>query len=184
MKKQKTKAFFLLALPFIFNLGCTAMNRKDLPEQKTVEHIELPRFMGRWYVIASIPTRFEKGAFNATETYTWNEKKQQIDIDFRFNQDSATGPEKKIPQRAFIYNEESKAEWRVQPFWPLKFAYLIVGIANDYSDTVIGVPDRGNVWIMARTPKIDETRYAQLVSQIQNLGYDIGELKKVPQIWP
>jgi apolipoprotein D and lipocalin family protein len=153
----------------------------NLPPQPTVSKVEISRFMGQWYVIANIPTFLEKNAFNATEKYTWNQDAQRIDIDFRFNKNSFDGPEKKIPQKAFIYNTQTNAEWRVQPFWPLKFAYLIVGLADDYSDTIIGVPDRGHVWIMARTPKISETRYNELVEKVKSFGYDITQLQKVPQ---
>ena len=152
-----------------------------LPPQPTVPKVEISKFMGPWYVIASIPTAFEGGAYNAVETYTWNEEKERIDVDFRFNKDSFDGPEKKYPQKAFIYDQESKAEWRVQPFWPLKFAYLIVGLADDYSDTIVGVPDRSHVWIMAREPRITETRYNELVAKVKSLGYDLSKLQKVPQ---
>ena len=154
---------------------------KSLPPQPTVPHVEIPKFMGRWYVIANIPTPFEKGAHNAIETYVWNEAKDRIDIDFRYNKDSFDGAEKKYPQKGFIYNQATKSEWRVQPFWPLKFAYLIVHLADDYSDTIIGVPDRGYVWIMAREPKISDARYAELVEKVRSFGYDIGKLQKVPQ---
>ncbi len=157
------------------------MSFKDLPEQKTVGRVELQKFMGRWYVIASIPTSFEEGAVNAVETYTWNEEKERIDIDFRFHKDRADGPEKVIPQKGFIYNKDTNAEWRIQPFWPLKFAYLIVDLADDYSDTIIGVPNRKYVWIMARSPKIADARYAALVEKVRVLGYDLTQLKKVPQ---
>jgi len=163
-------------------VACSGVN-KNLPEQKTVPHVNLPRFMGKWYVIASIPTMFEKGAVNAIETYTWNEEDQLIDIDFRFRQDSATGKEKSIPQKGFIFDKNSNAEWRIQPFWPLKFAYLIIDLAKDYSDTTIGVPDRGHVWIMAREPSLPATRYNAIVAKLKSLGYDMSALKTVPQVW-
>lgn len=164
----------------IFLQGCSS-TKKDLPVQNTVPNVDLPRFMGRWYVIANIPTIFEKGAFNAIENYTWNEKKNRIDVDFTFNKDAFDGPLKSMPQKAFIYNQDTKAEWRIQPWWPLKFAYLVVDLAPDYSDTIIGVPSREYVWIMARTPQIYEKRYQELVSKVQSLGYDIAKLQKVPQ---
>lgn len=175
---MKLKALALLLIPSF--LGCSSLDKK-LPEQKAVHHVELEKFMGRWYVIANIPTRFEIGAYNATETYTWNEKGQFIEVDFRFRQDAFNGPEKKIPQKGFVFNRETKSEWRIQPFWPLQFVYLIVDVAPDYSDTIIGVPDRGNVWIMARSPQMSEERYQQLVTKIAAFGYDISELKKIPQ---
>jgi apolipoprotein D and lipocalin family protein len=154
---------------------------RDLPPQPIVNKVEIPRFMGKWYVIANIPTMFEKNAYNATETYSWNSEKSQIDIDFKFNKNGFDGPVKSIPQKAFIFDDKTKAEWRVQPFWPLKFAYLIVDLADDYSDTIIGVPSRNHVWIMARTPQIPADRYARLVEKTKSLGYDIAKLEKVPQ---
>jgi apolipoprotein D and lipocalin family protein len=175
------KTFALLTLLSTLLLACASTSK--LPPQPTVAHVDIPRFMGKWYVIASIPTSFEKNAHNATETYTWNEKEQRIDVDFRFLKESFKGEEKKIPQKGFIYNQQTKAEWRIQPFWPLKFAYLIVGLADDYSDTIIGVPDRGNVWIMARAPSIAPARYDALVAQVKAFGYDVTKLKLVPQKW-
>ena len=158
------------------------MKTQSLPEQKTVPFVEINRFMGPWYVIANIPTVFEKGAYNAVESYAWNEKENRIDINFTYNNGRADGPVKSIPQKGFIYDEKSHAEWRVQPWWPFKFAYLIVDLAPDYSDTIVGVPDRGHVWIMSRTPKMDDNRYQVLVEKVRSLGYDISALQKVPQI--
>lgn len=149
---------------------------------KTAEKVDIQRFMGKWYVIANIPTFIEKGAHNATETYTWNEKENRIDVDFEFNADSFEGEKKSYPQKAFIYNKETNAEWRIQFFWPLKFAYLIMDVAQDYSYTVIGVPDRGHVWIMARTPSMPEETYQKLVADIKAQNFDVSELKKVPQL--
>ncbi len=154
---------------------------KSLPPQTTVAHVDIPRFMGKWYVIANIPTFLEKGAHNAVETYTWNANKSRIDIDFRFSKDSFTGKERIIAQKAWIYDERSNAEWRVQPIWPLKLAYLVVDLSIDYSDTIVGVPNRNYVWIMAREPQISERRYKELVSKVEVLGYDITKLQLVPQ---
>ncbi|MES3039262.1 MAG: lipocalin family protein [Bdellovibrionota bacterium] len=157
------------------------MDKSKLPKQETVPYVDIPKFMGNWFVISAIPTYFEKDAFQATEAYTWNEKKDRIDIDYRHKEGSMNGKEKSIPQKAFIYNKETNSEWRVQPFWPLKFAYLVIDLAPDYSDTVIGVPDRDHVWIMARSRVMNEDRYNELVEKIRKLGYDTSKLIKVPQ---
>jgi apolipoprotein D and lipocalin family protein len=171
--------FFLLT-PFM--LGCASLP-DNLPEQKISRKVDLPRFMGRWYVIASNPTVFESGANNATETYTWNEAKQRIDVDFRFHQDTPNGKEKTIPQKGFVYDHVTNAEWRIQPFWPLKFGYLIIGLAEDYSDTTIGTPGRDNVWVMSRSPSLSEARYHEILQRLRTLGYDVSKIKKVPQVW-
>lgn len=184
MKFQKLHAAWLLCLSAILltTTGCSGVN-KNLPDQKLNRHVDIPKFMGRWYVIASIPTMFETGAVNAVETYTWNEKEDRIDVDFRFRKDSPEGKEKVIPQKAFIHDKTTNAEWRIQLFWPLKFAYLIIDLAEDYSDTTIGVPSRGHVWIMARKPTMSPERYEAILERLKFLGYDLGALKKVPQVW-
>ena len=167
----------LLNLTFL----CLITSCSSLPELKTVEKIEIPKFMGSWYVIANIPTFIEKGAHNAQETYTWNEKESRIDVDFSFNKDSFDGEKKSYPQKAFIYNTKTNAEWRVQPIWPLRFAYLIVGVAPDYSWTIIGVPNRNYVWIMARTPTLSQDTYDMIVAKVKENHFDITKLKIVPQ---
>ncbi len=165
-----------------FLAGCSTTD-KSLPDQPTVDHVELPKFMGRWFVIASIPTSFETDAVNATETYTWNAEAERIDIDFRYRKEKPDGEEKSVPQKAWVENTQTNAEWRVRPFWPLKFAYLIVDLAPDYSDTIVGRPGRENVWIMAREPRMSEVRYRQLLRKVEGFGYDMSKLKKVRQEW-
>lgn len=150
-------------------------------ELKTVQKVDIPKFMGTWYVIANIPTFIEKGAHNAIEKYSWNEKEDRIDVDFTFNKDGFDGEKKSYPQKGFIYNKMTNAEWRIQPFWPLKFTYLVMDLAPDYSWTVIGVPNRSYVWIMARNSKMDENLYSELVQKIKAQGFDIKLLEKVPQ---
>jgi apolipoprotein D and lipocalin family protein len=168
---------------FAFLAACSTGDLdKKYGALKLVDKVNLNRFMGRWYVIANIPTFIEKGACNATETYTWNEEKQRIDIDFKFNKDSINGEQKSYSQKGFIFDKENNSEWRIQPFWPLKFSYLILDLdKKDYSYTVIGVPNRGHVWIMARTPKLDKLLYSDIVRNIAKMGFDISQLKLVPQ---
>lgn len=137
--------------------------------------------MGKWYVIANIPTFIEKGAHNAVETYTWNEKENRIDVNFEFRKNSFEGEKKNYPQKAFIHDKTSNAEWRIQMFWPLKFPYLVMDLATDYSYTVVGVPNRSYVWIMARTPTLPEATYQDILKRIEAQHYDTTLIQKVPQ---
>ncbi|MCF7824918.1 MAG: lipocalin family protein [Candidatus Marinimicrobia bacterium] len=152
-------------------------------EQKLVDTVDIPRFMGDWYVIANIPTIFEKGAVNAIENYTWNEEKGIVDVTFTYRADSLQGKLKRMTQRGFIYDTASNAEWRVQPIWPLRLGYLIIDLAEDYSYTVIGVPNRKYLWIMARESTLSEDIYTAILDRIATQGYDVGLIQKVPQIW-
>jgi apolipoprotein D and lipocalin family protein len=174
---MKTMKFMLIALTFLI-MSCATKH----PPLKKVPSVDINRFMGKWYVIASIPTFIEKGAHNAVETYTWNEKEKRIDVYFTFNKGSFKGEKKEYTQKAFVH-DKSGNEWRIQFFWPLKFPYLILELDQEYSYTVIGVPNRDYVWIMAKTPTLPENTYQEIIERLKLQHYDIKLIEKVPQNW-
>ena len=161
-----------LILFFLF--GCSSVEYN-----KTVEKIDIEKFMGRWFVQAGRFTFLEKGAFNAFETYTYNKAEDRIDIDFTFNKKSLDGEKKSIPQKGWIHNKNTNAHWKVSPFWPLKFDYLVIDLAADYSWTAIGVPNQKYLWIMSRSPSFDEQQIREVLDRLNEKNYDIGELVTV-----
>jgi apolipoprotein D and lipocalin family protein len=144
----------------------------------TVEAVDLKRFMGDWYVIASIPTSIEKTAFNAVESYRLNED-GTVGITFTFNKGSLEGPFKKYQYRGFIRDKASNAVWDYQIFWPFKSEGRVIYLAADYSQTVIGRSKRDHVWIMARTPSISDEDYRKILRFLTEQGYQLDNLRKV-----
>jgi len=151
---------------------------------KTVDHVEIPRFMGDWYVLGGRFTYMEKEVYNSIERYTWNSKENRIDVDFTYRKGSFDGPIKAIPQKAWIENTKSNAHWKVSPFWPLKFDYLVLDLAADYSWTAIGVPSQKYLWIMARDWKNPAPIMSEAIERLRQKGYDTSNLVIVPHRWP
>lgn len=149
---------------------------------KTVDHVDLERFMGAWYVIANIPTFLEKEAYNAVETYSLNDD-GTIDTDFTFRKGGFDGKLKEYDPKGFVLDKESNARWGMRFVWPIKADYRIVYLNDDYTQTIIGRQARDYVWIMARTPEISDSDYDKLVTLVESLGYDISKLNRVPQRW-
>jgi apolipoprotein D and lipocalin family protein len=147
---------------------------------ETVENVDLKRFMGSWYVMGIIPNFIEKNAVNGIETYTLKDD-GSIAIEYQFRKNSPDGKLKVIHSKAWVYNKETNAEWRVQFFYPIRFPYLIIDLADDYSYTVIGVPNRKFVWIMNRTPKIAENTYKEIIARLKKIGYDTEKIVAMPQ---
>jgi apolipoprotein D and lipocalin family protein len=160
--------------------GCAIHAPAPMP---TVPHVDLERFMGRWYVIASIPTPMEKGAHNAVESYRLAGD-GSIETTFTFNAGAFDGPEKRYRPRGFVLDRASNAHWGMQFVWPFRADYRIVYLTPDYSQTVIARAARDYVWVMARTPAISDADYRHIVALVGSLGYDVGLLRKVPQRWP
>jgi apolipoprotein D and lipocalin family protein len=169
----------LLLLPFaLFLLGLESVR---LPPVPTVASVDLPRYMGRWFVIANIPTSFEKGAHNSVESYSLNSDGTIATL-FTCRKDSFDGEIKTMKPRAFV-RDASNAAWGLQFVWPLKVEHLIAYLSPDYSRTIIARTKRDYVWIMARTPEISEADFEILAAKVAELGYDRTKLQRVPQRW-
>ncbi|MDP9065408.1 MAG: lipocalin family protein [Pseudomonadota bacterium] len=143
------------------------------------DHVNLPKFMGRWYVIANIPTFVEKGAFDATETYVLNAD-GTIGVTFTYHKGSFDGPVKTMSPKGFV-RDASNAVWGMQFIWPFKSDYRIAYLNADYSQVIVARAARDYVWIMARTPQISPASYESLVAKVKALGYDVEKLQRVPQ---
>jgi apolipoprotein D and lipocalin family protein len=171
---------FLAAIAALALAGCSSVPRTPVP---LVGHVDLERFMGDWYVIASIPTYIERDAWNAVESYRIDPD-GSIATTFTFRKGGFDGPEKRYTPRGFVVDRESNAVWGMQFVWPIKADYRIAYLSDDYGQTVIAREARDYVWIMARSPSISEADYARLTELIASMGYDTTRLRKVPQRWP
>ena len=167
-----------LAIAAVLVGGCAANG----PEMNTVDHVDIDRFMGPWYVIANIPTFLEKGAHNAVETYSLNDD-GSIATSFTFRKDSFDGKPKEYNPKGFILDNKSNARWGMRFVWPIKADYRIVYLDEDYTQTIVGRQNRDYVWVMARTPTISDRDYDKLYDFVASLGYDTAKLERVPQRW-
>ena len=177
-------SIFHISLSFsLLIIGCNNhLDENELLKMKTVDFVDIERFMGDWYVIANIPTFIEKRATNAIESYKLGDT-GIIETTFTFYQDSPDGEKKVYRPKGFIYNTKTNAEWRMQFIWPFKMPFLIIGLDDDYQYTVIGYPSRKYVWIMAREPKLSDEVYEGILSNLAEVGYDISQINKILQQW-
>ena len=160
----------------VFIINCAKVNTVQ-----TVENVNLEKFMGDWFVIASVPTFIERNAINPIETYTLN-KNGYIDTKFSFYTSSLMDKKKTYTAKAYIKNRITNAEWGMQFFWPIRFSYLIVDLSTDYSFTVISVPSKKYIWIMSKTMILDDGVYIQIIEKLKNNGYDISKIVRTNQI--
>lgn len=169
----------LIFIITIFLYGCQSVSY-----QKTIDYLDFQRFLGKWYVIAGRTTFLEKGAYNSTEEYSWDEEKKQIGISFHYFKDSFDGPKKSVPQKGWIYNQNTKAHWKVSPYWwPIKFDYLVIDLDPNYNWVVVGVPNQNYVWIMSRQWQMNDQDLEIIINRLKSLGYNSKDIKRIPQKW-
>ena len=172
----------LLLIGSLAMLAATAC-ASDMAPIKPVAHVDLPRFMGSWYVIASIPSFLEKKAYNAVETYQL-QPDGRIATTFRYRKNSFDNPVKTIRSTGFVTPNTGDAVWGVQLVWPIKAQYVVAYLDANYTQTIIARDKRDYVWIMARTPTISQADYDALVARVKQMGYSTGYVRKVPLVWP
>ena len=159
--------------------GCSSTGVTPI---RTADHVDLERFMGDWYVIASIPTFLERDAWNAVESYRLLDD-GRIATTFSFNAGGPRGERKTYHPTGFVRDRASNAVWGMRFIWPVKADFRIVYVDADYRYTIIGRNKRDHVWIMARAPQIPPAEMEHLVNIVAAQGYDTAKLRPVPQQW-
>ena len=158
--------------------GCAA--RPHQPPLRTVPHVDLPRYMGDWRVIANIPYFAEQGNVDAIESYALRPD-GKIANWFRYRKKSFNAPQKRADFVAEIINRRTNAEWRVH-FLPLVSAsYLIIDLDPQYRWVVVGHPSRNYGWVMARQKTLPAATYNGILRRLRAQGYDPARFVKVPQ---
>lgn len=153
--------------------GCvTTTEREGLPPLTTVSAVDLDRYLGTWFEIASFPQSFQAGCTATTATYT---KKDDGTIEVK-NECVVDGKPKVALGRARV--GESSAKLEVSFFGPFWADYWVISLADDYSWAVVGHPSRDYLWILSRTPSLDGATYEDILSDLAARGYDTTRLVK------
>lgn len=153
--------------------------------QTLAKTVDLEKYAGKWFVIACIPTEIDQRWNYVTETYTIK-KNGKIDIYTTYVKEYKPGS-KKTPKQKGVHSKgfpkkgTDNFKWKVQFVWPFKVNYLIEEVAEDYSHTVVGHPDKKFLYIMSREKTMNEELYKTLAKRYKENGYDMSLLIKVPQ---
>ncbi|MEB2775759.1 lipocalin family protein [Algoriphagus sp. D3-2-R+10] len=169
-----------LAMPILAAAGVMFLSHNAKAQDlETVHYVDLEKYAGDWYEIASFPQFFQKGCTCTKATYTPNED-GTIKVENSCNV-PAKGKIKTSTAKAFLEDGSGNAKLNVQFFWPFKGKYWIIDLAKDYSYAVVGHPNRNYLWILSRTPQMDEKLYEKLLEGITEKGFDISKLEKTIQ---
>ncbi len=148
---------------------------------QTVPNVDLNKYAGKWFEIASYPQPFQKGCHCTTAEYSLSDKGYVI-VENRCNRKSINGKQSYIKGKAFVDKNSGNAKLKVQFFWPFKGKYWIIDLADDYSYAVVSNPTKKYLWILSRTSKMNEDVYQQILSRLKEKGFDLNKLQKTVQI--
>lgn len=174
------KKIFLLFLIIALMLACIGgcKQETDYPPLKTVSKVDLNRYLGRWHEIARIDHSFQKDCVASTAEYSLRAD-GEIRVINRCRKISPDGKISSIEGKAWVLDPDTQAWLKVQFFWPFAGDYVIIDLdSTNYSYAVVGHPSRDYLWILARTPQMEEGLYDEIMKRIAEQGYDLKRIKK------
>lgn len=146
---------------------------------ETVQQVDLKRYVGRWYEIARYPNWFQrKCAGETTAEYSLRDD-GKIEVLNRCRE--SNGEIATTKGTAKIVDSATNAKLKVTFFWPFSGDYWILDLAPDYSYAVVGEPSRKYLWILSRSPQMNDATYRTITDRIRFLGYDPARLLKTDQ---
>lgn len=151
------------------------------PPLETVLKVDLQRYQGKWHEIARLPNRFQKNCIASTATYKLLDSARVSVVNACILE---SGKTKTITGTASVLDRKTNARlevvfdnWFFRLFsWLIKGKYWILYLDPGYQTVIVGTPDRKYLWIMARTPTLDEKTFQGLVHYARDLGFDTDAL--------
>jgi apolipoprotein D and lipocalin family protein len=156
---------------------------KEPAETKPLEvvaSVDLRRYLGTWYEIAAIPQRFQKGCVGVTAEYSLR-KNGDIRVVNTCIKETLDGEVSRVRGKARVVDKATNAKLKVSFFWPFWGSYWIIGLGVDYQWAIVGHPNRNYLWILSRSPEMEDAFYDELLTLIADRGYDLTRIKKTLQ---
>ena len=171
--------FFLSTFLSFIGFAAVALEDQKDDDLEVVQSVDLTRYVGRWYEIARLPNSFQKKcADTVSATYTLRAD-GKIEVTNRCRK--ASGEYATAKGEAKIVDKRTNAKLKVTFFWPFYGDYWILDLGPNYEYAVIGEPDRKYLWILSRSPRMDEALYQQIVQKMAAKGFNTEMMIRTSQ---
>jgi apolipoprotein D and lipocalin family protein len=167
----------------VTSITCTSYGRQQASDVRVVPYVNLNKYAGTWYEIARYPNHFQKGCVASTALYTLRDD-GKIDVLNQCRINTLEGELLSAKGTAKNVDKKTNAKLKVTFFWPFSGHYWIIDLGERYEYSVVGHPERKYLWILSRTPEMDDDLYNQILVRIKQQGYDVTKLMKTLQAEP
>ena len=160
----------LLSLPLILVAGSVTAE-----PPRTVDSVDLERYMGRWYEIAALPNFFQRNCVRDTTADYGLRGDGTVEVVNRCETEDGEVDEARGVARPAGPASNAKLEvsfvniFGKQLFWG---DYWIIGLGEDYDHALVGTPSRRWGWILAREPRPSQQRIESWLERLREQGYD------------
>ena len=173
---QIRKRITLTLLPVLVVLSSCA----GLPDGVTpVTNFQIDRYLGQWYEIARLDHKFERGLSRVTATYEENSNGTVRVLNKGYSE--KTGEWQEAEGKAKFVGDSNTGHLKVSFFGPFYGSYAVFELDADYQYAFIAGNSTKYLWLLSRTPTVDDAVYESFVEQAGTLGFDVDGLIRVDQ---
>lgn len=151
-----------------------------MTDKTVVKELDIEKFLGKWYEISRFDHSFERGLVGVTAFYSFREDGKLKVVNSGYK-DSLKGRKSEVIGKAKIPDPKQPAKLKVSFFLFFYADYFVLELDEKYQWAIIGSSSDNYLWILARTPRMDEPLYNELLRKITNRGYDVSKLIRVEQ---
>jgi len=162
--------------------GRGSARTQESVQVRALTSLDLERYSGRWYEVARLPNRFQRRCV------------ADVTADYELRPDSslrivngcrtvegdrlrAEGKARMADRRGPASQLKVRFAPAVLSFLPMVWAdYWVLDLTDDYAAALVGTPDRRYLWVLSRTPTLDETVYQRLIETATRQGFDVSNL--------
>ena len=176
MTLMKNRKYGLLSLLPLLTIPLLLTACLGMPDGvKPVQNFELDRYLGSWYEIARLDHSFERGLSNVTAQYSLQDDGGVRVINRGYS--AKKGEWKEAEGKAFFVGGEDQGYLKVSFFGPFYGSYVVFELDHDnYEYAFISGPDRSYLWLLSRTPEVDDEIIRRFEEQARSLGFNLDEL--------
>lgn len=167
------------ALVFNLWLAFVAFGAEN-SELVTVPDVDLKKYVGKWYEIASFPGPHQDECAATQATYTLRED-GELTVLNECRDKNLEGEWRKAEGKAWLPDAASPGKLKVRFMWPFSAHYWIIELGPNYEYSVISEPKRKFLWILSRTRQMPKITYDAITERLKARGFDLTNLRKTLQ---
>ncbi len=160
---------YVLLLPLLY--GCVKVPAGITP----VQEFDIDRYLGRWYEIARLDHSFERGLENVSAEYSLRSDGGVTVINRGYTPAQKTW--KEAAGKAYFVGNSTQGHLKVSFFGPFYSSYVIFELdEEDYGYAFVSGANTSYLWLLARTPTVDEAVKLDFKKKAAALGFDTDQL--------
>lgn len=166
----------MVSRAIVLLLVCVICACTEKPVITVDKPVDIKRYAGNWYELASFPTHFSSDCSCTRMQYFVHDHHLHVKntclVTVRHKQH-----ERSIIGKATPIPGSQNSYWTIKFYRPLKANYWIIYISDDYQYAAVSEPSKKYLWILGRKPEIDLRTYSKILSKLQDLGFNLNLLE-------